>query len=263
MTIGTNPLSYNGYIQQIAALAVYKCAETAGVYAFTNDAAAALIVPQMLNYAENRIQADMDLLTSQTSNDYTLTAGAAVLQLPIDDFFTVQTYQVGQLNGGTFIPLGSPLLPVSKEFIQNVYGGPQNAGIPQYFAMVGSNFGDGADSVNKILMGPAPSFGYTVRVTGTIKLPSLYKYASAGVADTSYTWISAYLPDMLLLASMIYISMYQRGFSATSDSPDMGQSYEKQYQARRIGGISEENRRKLQGSVWTAYSTPVSATPTR
>jgi hypothetical protein len=68
---------------------------------------------------------------------------------------------------------------------------------------------------------------------------------------------------MLIQASMIYITAFQRNFSATSDDQAMGQTYEKQYQALRLGAISEENRKKFAGSGWSSLSTPVSATPTR
>jgi hypothetical protein len=62
---------------------------------------------------------------------------------------------------------------------------------------------------------------------------------------------------MLIMASMIYISAYQRNFSATSDDPAMPMNYEKQYQALRLGAIAEENRKKGMGSGWSSYSTPV------
>jgi hypothetical protein len=100
-------------------------------------------------------------------------------------------------------------------------------------------------------------------VTGSSRAPSLYQYATAGVADTSYTYISAYYPDMLVMASMIYISAFQRQFSATSDDTQMGQTYEKAYQALRLAAIPDENKRKFQGSGWSSYSTPTAATPTR
>lgn len=262
MTINTNPLSYNAYIQQTGVMAVVTTLETAGVWAGV-DASFNTIVPQMLNYAELRIQRDLDLLSSQTSNTYLLVAGSQIFSLPVDDFLTTQTLEVGQLSVGTFIPLAPPLVPVSKEFIQNVYGGLASAGTPQYFAMYGDNFGGTQDVNINILFGPAPNFAYTLRVTGTTRAPSLFKYATAGVADTQYTYISAYYPDLLILASMIYITMFQRNFGSVSDDPAMGMTYEKQYQAIRLGAIPEENRRKQQGSGWSAYSTPTSATPTR
>jgi hypothetical protein len=38
--------------------------------------------------------------------------------------------------------------------------------------------------------------------------------------------------------------------------------YEKQYQALRLGAISDENARNLENSAWTGYTTPTAATPT-
>ena len=257
----TTPLSYNAYIQQMGVMAVVVTEETAGVWAGV-DAAFNTIVPQMLNYSELRIQRDLDLLNSQTTNNYTLTAGNPILQIPINDFLTLQTFEVTQTNGSQTVN-ATPLLPVSKEFIQNCYAGLACAGMPQYFAMVGDNFGDGADTYNKVLLGPPPNYAYTVRVTGTIRTPSLATYATSGPADSEYTYISQFYPDLLILASMIYITMFQRNFGPASDTPESGMTYEKQYQALRIGAIAEENRKKLQGSAWSAYSTPVSATPTR
>lgn len=260
-TPATNPLSYNAYVTQIGVMAVVLASDVGGVVQGA-DAAFNAIIPQMLNYAELRIQRDLDLLPSQTSNNYTLTAGSPILPIPIDDFFTVQTIEILQASGSMVVN-GAPLLPVSREFIQNCYAGIASAGTPLYFAMVGDNYGDGANSFNNVLLGPTPNFGFTARVSGTIRMPSLYKYASVGLADTAYTYISEFYPDLLIMASMIYISAFQRNFSATSDSTEMGLSYEKQYQALRLGAISEENRKKMMGSSWSSYSTPTSATSTR
>jgi hypothetical protein len=260
-TPATTPLSYNGYIQQIGVMAVVVTQDVAGVWQGV-DPAFNSIVPQMLNYSEARIQRDLDFLQSQTSNTYTLIPGNPVFSIPIDDFLTIQTLEVTQTAGSTLVNT-TPLLPVSKEFIQNCYSGVASAGTPQYFAPVGDSFGNGGDISNNILLGPVPNYSYTLRVFGTIRMPSLAKYATAGPADTSYTYISEWLPDMLVMASMIYISAFQRNFSATSDDTQMSMSYEKQYQALRLGAIAEENRRKGQASGWSGYSTPTAATPTR
>ena len=261
MTSPINPLSYNQYIQNIGVMSVELTSEVTGVYQF-NNAPLQVIVPQMLNYAEQRIARDLDMLASQTSNLYTLAAGVNVFSLPVNDFQVVQTLEIVQLSNGTVIN-STPLISVSKEFIQNVYGGMYSAGMPEYYAMYGSNFGDSQDIETNILFGPAPNYAYSLRVTGMAAMPSLYQSASAGVADTNYTYISTWYPDMLMLASMIYITMYQRNFSAASDDSQMGQTYEKQYQALRLGAVPLENRRKATGSGWSAYSTPIAATPTR
>jgi hypothetical protein len=254
---GLNPLSFNAFVQQIGALAVALVSETAGVWSF-NDAPLQTVLPQMLSYSEARIQRDLDLLASQTSNTYTVSAGANVFPLPINDFLVIQTIEWTQSPGGPT----SPLVPVSKEFIQNVYG-PTTFGPPQYFAMYGDNFGNGGDVNNNIYFGPTPNYAFTINVTGTIRTPSLYQYASAGIADTEYSYISANYPDLLIMASMIFVTMYQRNFGGTSDDPNMGMNYEKQYQALKTVAVMEENRKKLMGSGWSPYSTPVSATPTR
>jgi hypothetical protein len=185
------------------------------------------------------------------------------LQLDIDDFFTVQTLEVVQLANGNVVN-SQPVLPVSKEFIQNCYGGLSSSGTPQYFAMYGDDFGSpGQDTNLNILLGPPPNFAYTVRVTGMVKMPSLFSYDEVGVADTQYTYLSSYYPDMLLMASMIYVTMFQRNFGNASDDPQMGMTYEKQYQALRLGAISDESAKKFQASAWSSYSTPTAATPTR
>jgi hypothetical protein len=56
----TNPLSYNAYVQQIGVMAVVQTQNVSGVQQFV-DAAAQTALPQMLNYAELRIQRDLDI----------------------------------------------------------------------------------------------------------------------------------------------------------------------------------------------------------
>jgi hypothetical protein len=257
----TTPLSYNAYIQQIGVMAVVLTQDVDGVWQGV-DATFNSIVPQMLNYAELRVQRDLDFLSAQGSNQYTLTAGNNVLNVPIADFVTVTNVQVAQIVNGQVVNT-CPLTPVSREFLQNVYGGLQGAGQPKFFAMIGDNFGDGANTYNNIQFGPYPSYAFPVVVTGTSRLPSLATYAVAGQADTAYTTISQWFPDMLIQASMIYITAFQRNFSATSDSPEMGVTYEKQYQTLLGSALAEEYRKKGQGSGWSGYPTSPVATPVR
>lgn len=258
-TPATNPLTFNSWMTNIGVMAVEATQSVGGVTQFVSPPLQA-IVSQILNYAELRIQRDLDMQPTQSATTYIATAGNQILTVPFDDFVTIQTVEVCQVSGNIIVN-STPLLGVSNEFIQNVYG--SSFGTPMYFSMYGSNFGDNDDNVNNILLGPTPNFAFTMRVKGTARMPSLFKFASNGPADTQSNYISAYLPDLLMMASMIYVSAYQRNFSATSDSPDMGQSYEKQYQALRIGAVMEEDRKRLAGSGWSGYSTPTSATPSR
>lgn len=243
----TNPLTYDSYVQQVATMAVVE----------PTDAAFVEIIPQMLNYAELRIQRDLDLLASQTTYSYLMPTGTNTINLDVDNLLTVQTVNV-VVNG---VP--TPVLPTTKEFIQNVYSNPTATGTPKYFAMYGGDYNSGGDVYNYVIVGPYPDVQYTINLTGTIRTPSLYKFAGTANSNTSTTYISAYYPDMLMMASLIYISAYQRNFGRMSDDPAMAQSYEGQYQVLLRAAMMEESRKKFGGSAWSSMSTPPAATPTR
>ena len=129
----TTPLTFNGYIAAVAVLAVVNTQTVNGVLQGV-DATFNALTPMMLNYAELRIQRDLDLLPSLTTNGYQLTPGNNTLQISVNDFVTLQT--IGVTVGGVL----TPLLPTSKEFIQNVYGDPSYTAAPQYFAMIGDYY---------------------------------------------------------------------------------------------------------------------------
>lgn len=252
----TNPLTYNGYVTQIATMAVVSTQTTSGVVEGVNSEFNSLI-PQMLNYAELRIQRDLDLLPSQTTNTYTLTSGNNILSIDVDDFVTIQTIQ---LTSGT---AKLPVLPASKGYIQNVYNDSSVTGLPTVYAMYGGDAATGGDSFNYILFGPYPDSNYPVLVTGTVRLPSLYKYATPVLAETGKTFISTYLPDLLVQASMIYISQFQRNFGSAANDPSMGPTYELQYQNLLKSAVVEEARKKFESSAWSSMSPPMVSTPTR
>lgn len=256
--MAANPLTYNGFVTSLATMTVEGYETVSGVVQGTN-AAFNVVVPQALNYAELRIQRDLDLLPSLTSRNYALVTGNNELALGVGDFITVQTMTL-TVSGATI-----PLLPVSKEFLQNVCGTAASTGTPAYFAMSGGDQSTGGNTYNNILVGPYPDANYAVTIYGTQRLPSLYDYAVAGVADTSTTFISSQLPDLLLQASMILISQYQRNFGASAPNNDgnMPGSYEAQYGNLLKTAIVEEARKKFSASAWTSMAPPFVATPGR
>lgn len=252
----TTPLTYNGYVTQIATMAVVNTQTVGGIVSGV-DAAFNAIIPQMLNYAEMRIQRDLDLLPALTSNtSYSLTSGNNLLQLSVNDFITVQTISLTST--------GTPLVPTSKEFIQNVYGSNATTGAPQYFAMIGGDLTTDGNTYNNIIVGPYPDQSYSLTITGTQWLNTLYANStSSAAANTNTTFISTNLPDLLIMASMIYISAFQRNFGRQSDDPAMAQSYETQYQTLLKGAGVQEAMKKFSASGWSSMSPPVIATPTR
>ena len=235
-------LTYSSYVQQIATMAVVPVTDTN----FT------IIIPSMIDYAELRMQRDLDFLSTQIStNAYTFTGGSNTLTLPTSQFIVPQTFEVIDNSGNS-----TPLLPVGKEFIQNVYGSGSTQGLPQYFAVYGGDTNTTGNTSQYMIVGPTPASSYAVRLTGTIRSAPLS-------ASNTTTFISTYLPDMFIMASMIYISAFQRNFGRLNDDPQMAQTYESQYQALKASALIEENRKKFQAAAWTSYSPAPAASPTR
>jgi len=236
----TTGLSYSQYVTQIATLAVVS--ET--------DPAFTTILPQMLTYAENRMYRDIDFLSTVRSQNYTFPVGTTrVLPIATEDFVTLQ--QVNVITPASAVTPDSgtrvALLPTTKEFLDNVYPSSSGAGVPQYFAMFNQS---------NIIVGPWASAAYTVEVVGT------YRPASLSSANQT-TFISLYLPDLLIMASMIYVSGYQRNFGRANDDPQMAVSYEGQYKGLLQGAMVEEARKKFSSSGWTSMSPAVAASPSR
>ena len=244
----TTGLSYNGsvagttsYIAQIATMAVVD----------QTDPAFLTILPQCITYAENRIYRDVDFLfTSIATTAYGLTVGSRDIIVPSGTF--VVSEQINLLTpAGSTNPDNStrvPLLPTTKEFLDAVYGNSSATGQPKYFCP----FDD-----YHFLVGPYPDANYQVEIVGTYRPDSMS-------ASNQTTFISLYLPDVFIMASMIYIASYQRNFSsALGNDPQMPINYETQYMALLKSALSEENRKKFEAAAWSSQGSSTSATPTR
>lgn len=208
------------------------------------------LLPDTIDYAELRIYRDLDLLsTVLTNTSYATAANSSKVQLAQGTFVTLQNVNV-ITPAGTLEPDSGtrvPLLPVSKEYIQYSWPNSTNAAVPQYFAMIDER---------TFSLGPWPDSAYTLEIIGT------YRPETLSSTNTT-TFISQYLPDLFLMASMIFISGYQRNFGRQSDDPAMAQSYESQYQALLRGATVEEYRKKFAASGWSSISPSPVATPGR
>jgi len=243
----TTGLSYSGtvsgtmsYVQQIAEMAVVD----------QTDANYLAILPAMITYAENRMYRDLDFMFTSTSiTGYTITSGSRQITIPEGTIVVSEQINVitpaGQNNpdAGT----RNPLLPTTKEYLDAVYGSASYTGIPQYFVPFNDNL---------FLVGPFSDATYFVEIVGT------YRPASLSSTNTT-TFISLYLPDVFIMASMIYISAYQRNFGRQSDDPQMAQSYEAQYQALLKGATIEEARKKFEAAAWSSQAPASVASPSR
>lgn len=244
-------MNYSTYVQQIATLAVIPPTDPN----FTS------IIPEMINYAELRIQRDLNLFAGQTVNtSYSCTVNSQTVEVENADFITIQSVSISPASG-----MHTPLLPVTKEYLQYVYPVNSTTGKPQYFSMDSTNIvtttGGGANANGlpsfTIRLGPIPDSAYPLTINGTLHTKPL------NGTDNTSTWISTYVPDLFIMASMVYISGYQRNFGRASDDPQMAVSYESQYQALLKSAIVEEARKRFEAAGWTSMAPPVVATPGR
>lgn len=229
----TTGLTYSQYVDQIANLAIVP----------TTDPNFQILTPQMITYAENRIYRDLDLLSTVTTYTQAATAsGVRNVTIPQGTFVTIQN-----VNALTNTTTRNPLLPVTKEFLDNVWGASTNSALPKYFALLNDT---------TLIFGPWPNAIYPLEIIGTIRPDSLS-------ATNTTTFISLYLPDLFIMASMVFISAYQRNFGRQSDDPQMAMSYEAQYQTLLKGAMVEEYRKKFESVGWTSMSPSPVAAPTR
>ena len=251
----TTGLTYAQYVTEIATMAVVS--ET--------DPNFLEILPQMITYAENRMYRDINFMFTSTSlhgATFILTTGNRNLSfsmtLPDNSGTFVVSEQINLLTDAAGDPSATtdpdacvrvPLLPTTKEFLDAVYGSSlsANRGAPKYFVPFNETL---------FLFGPVPDAAYPVEVVGT------YRPNSLSSTNTT-TFISLYLPDVFIMASMIYISAYQRNFGRANDDPQMAVSYESQYQALLKSALVEEARKTFEASGWSSQAPATVASPSR
>lgn len=241
-------LTYTTYVSQLANLMVVSSA----------DANFATALPGIIDYAEQRIYRELDLLYTQV----TTASSAVILSSGNRDFTLPTTYgtyiTVDNLNVitpvGTLSSAGTrtPLVPTSREFIDTVYpSGRVSTGTPEFFALASMQ-----TSANQVILGPAPDSAYYVEVIG-IQRPTALTSAN------SSTILTQYVPDLFMAASMVFATAYQRDFGAMSDDPAASATWEKQYQSLFGSAMIEQVRAKFESEGWTSQSPSPLAKPQR
>ena len=231
-------MDYNGFLQTIANLLVVP----------VSDPNYLQILPAGITDAEQRIRRDLDLISDVVRDQTgTLTANSRNFTFP-QHFVVSESINVFTPSGTT--TNRNQLVPVTREFLDAIW--PNEAAtttpsVPTYYAMI---------TDQQIIVGPPPDAGYTMEVTGTIIPPSLS-------ATTTQTWISLYLPDVLVAAAMIFYAGFQLNFSAMSDNPQQSMSWKAHYDDLLKGADTEENRKKYASQAWTSKQPAPLATPPR
>lgn len=209
------------------------------------------MLPGMISYAEQRIYRELDLLNTVNRNSTSsLATGNRNFTLPTTangNYITIQGINI-------ITPAGSApddgtrrsLAPTTRDYLDYVWNAAGNNGVPEYFGMI--------DQFN-IIVGPWPDAAYTVEVIGTIRPNPLSP-------SNITTFLTEYLPDLFIAASMIFASGYQRDFGSQADNPQQAVSWETQYERLFASANAEELRKKFSGPGWTALSS-IATPPTR
>lgn len=236
-------LNYTTYVDQLANLMV----------AVSTDANFQTFLPGCIDYAEQRMYRELDLLAAQITDDTQVTtANDRFFALPTGrgTFITVDNVNAITPNAtGASAGTRNPLIPTAREFIDAVYpSAVANTGLPQFYALTSDTL---------LILGPAPDADYVLEVVGTIRPAPLS-------ASNSSTFLTAYLPDVFMAASMVFASGYMRDFGGQgSDNPGMSVSWEGQYKTLMNSAQVEEARKKFQSEAWTSDSPSPLATPPR
>ncbi|HQU24985.1 MAG TPA: hypothetical protein PKX13_11970, partial [Acidiphilium sp.] len=183
----------------------------------TSDPFFISILPNCIDYAEQRIYRELDILNTRERNYGAITTPGVRLVNLASTVMVVETLAI-------ITPAGSApnagqrniCLPVTHDFLDMVYPNESTAyqAVPRFFAMLNQQ---------QVLVGPAPDQAYTVETVGT------YRPLPLSATNTT-TILTQLLPDLFLAASMIFMSGYQRNFGSQADDPKMGMSWEQQYQ---------------------------------
>jgi len=237
-------LTYNQYVAELAVLAVVAPDDTNYV----------ANLPSCIDWAELAIYQDLDLLqTVDSVTGFSFVAGDRRLILSmnpvISPVVTVKGINVITPLGVSDPNLGkrNALLPVTEARLDMEWPDATGSRLPKLFAPFRQNI---------LIVGPWPDANYAAEVVGTVRPTPLS-------ATNQQTWVSMNLPNLLLAASMVFISGYQHNFGRQADDPQQSVSWQQQYDLGIKRAIAEESQKRFRSQGWTSESISPVATPPR
>lgn len=231
-------LTYSTYVATIANLMATQ----------TSNAEFEQILPSIIDYAEMRIYRELDLLAATVRDRSSfLTANDRNFTLPQSQGRFVVLDAINVLSSGVRV---AQLEPVSLEFLDAAWPSETATAVsivPQYFAMV---------TDQQIAVGPAPGSAWGMEVVGEIRPTPLS-------VSNATTYLTLYLPDVFVAASMVFAAGYQKNFGSQSDDKAMAQSWENQYSLLKASADLEEHRKRWASVSWTSKQPSPVAIPQR
>lgn len=215
------------------------------------------ILPSVIDYAEQRIYRELDMLVEDVrDSSSSTTASVRNFSLPSDlgKFQVVTEINIitpagAEPESGTRVPC----TPASLSLLDWTWPSSTGAGVPTQFAYISQSTAAGQSN---IVFGPWPDAQYKVEVVGKI-IPAPLS------ATNPETFLTLYLPDLFIAASMVFLSGYLKNFGAQADDPRQGISWDMQYKELRESAGTWEARKRFSGASWTAKQVEPTAQPQR
>jgi hypothetical protein len=230
---------YDTYVATLANMTNYDSADTDFLQ----------ILPSVISYAEGRIYREADFISTVIRDSGNLTANSRNFTLPsnVGTFNVVRQMNVITPAGDTpSTGTRNPMTPVSTEVMDMLWPSDTASttpSVPTMFAMLTQN--NVAGQTTDVLVGPPPDDTYTVEVIGTVNPTPLS-------ADNPETYLTLYLWDLFLAASMVFMTGFQRNFGAQADDPRMAVSWESQYQTLFKSADLVDARQRFAAASWTS-----------
>ena len=223
------------------------------------------LLPRIVDYAELRIfrDPDLDFLATRTADTtQQTTPGTRTVTIPRQFIVLDQVRLV--------IPPNTPpahaaaqrvgLLRTSRSFIDMTWPVVSDVAAPApfqtyyaIFAMQSQGAGIDLQPPGNIIIAPTPDGQYVTEFLGTFR-PTPFS------ASNPQTFLSLFLPDLLISASMIFAAGgLLKNFGAQADDPRQAVSWEAIYVEQKKTAAVEEARKKAQGADWSSYGVPITA----
>lgn len=209
------------------------------------------ILPRAIEYAEQRMYRELDLLQTGVSLTAAASLNVRAVTIPAGMIVINSVNVISPSGVVSSDPTAkrNALIRVSQEGLNFFWpqGQVSVAGcLPRWYA----NFDN-----STVYLAPTPDAAYSVEFVGTVRPAPL-------TAVNTSTLLTTYIPDVFVACAMVFFSGYQRDFGAQSDNPQMAQSWESQYQMLKTSAVEEIARMKSQGQQWRSFSDTTKATST-
>lgn len=203
------------------------------------------MMDDILNFGELRIyRAIPELLGENTRLPSVFTLGSREIAIPVAMF---------SVKGLSFTTGGvtTPLLPVSMEFIDNIW--PARATVITATSQL--QYWTPKDN-DTVLVAGTPAAGYTAEFFGLVREDPLS-------STNPETYLSEKYPDLLLASCLMYAFGYERDYGSQADDPQAAMSWKGVFGELLPGVITQEERLAGRGPGWQNQAPTPLATPPR